>query len=349
MTGGGNNTQPAGNTTTVQKSEPWAGQQPYLTTGFQNAQTLYDTGGPQYYPGQTYAPATDAMNTALSRQVDLATAGNPITGAGQSAALNILSPEFLSSNPGNSLYSSLASGPAMQGAVTSAVQNATPGLLDTFTQGNRLNSPGAAYAVSQGLGNAAAPFVLAGQQAGAQGLSQNYSGAVQNQNQANLLAPQIQNLPYNDIQQLYGAGAQQQQLGQNTINDQISRYNYGQTQPYNLADWYNAAVGGSYGGTTTMESPYFKPPSNTFGDIMSGVTGLGGLGLMSYLALSDRRFKTDIKKIGATDNGVPIYRFRYIAGGPYFLGVMAQELEKVNPAAVHEINGVKLVDYAMVT
>lgn len=280
MDSGGGGSAPSGQTTTVQKADPWSGQQPFLSTGFQQVQDLYNTGGPQYYPGQTYAQPTDAQNTALTNQADLGNSGSPISGASQGAALNILDPNFLQSNPGNAGYQQLGNGQATQDAINSAVSKATPGLLDTFTQGNRLNSPGAAYAVSQGITSAAAPYVLQGQQTAAQGLSQNYQGAAQLQNQANLIAPQTQAMPYTDMSNAYNAGATMQSQNQAGINDQMTRYNYNQTLPYNMSDWYNAGVGGSYGGTQTLTSPYFSQPT---GGLMGALTGAVGGGALGYM------------------------------------------------------------------
>lgn len=273
--GGGGGQAPAGNTTTVQKSDPWSGQQPYLTTGFQKAQDLLNQGGPQYFSGQTYAGPTDAQNAAINAQISLASQGNPLTYAATGATLDKLSPDFMNANPGNQLYQNLGNGPALQGAINSAVQQATPGLLDSFTQGNRLNSPGAAYAVSQGVASAAAPYVLAGQQSAAQGLSENYNTAGQQQNQALLFAPQTAQMPYQDISNLYNAGATQQQQQQANINDQLARYNYQQTEPFNLLDWYNQQVSGTYGGTSTLTSPYFQQPGNAMGGALGGAA-LGG-------------------------------------------------------------------------
>lgn len=278
--GGGGSQQPSGSTTTVQKSDPWEGQQPFLKTGFEQAQNLYNQGGPQYYGGQTYAGMTDPQNQAIQAQIAQASGSNPLTDAATGSAINRFDPNYLTSNPGNAMYSALGNGDAMQGAVNSAVQRAAPGLLDSFTQGNRMNSPGAAFAISQGLGDAAAPYVFQGQQAAAQGISSNYNTAGQQQNQAMLMAPQLQQMPYSDISQLYGAGAAQQGEQQAQINDQMAKYNYEQTQPYNLLDWYNGAVGGSYGGTSTLTSPYFSQPSNPLGGALGGAALGGGLGYM---------------------------------------------------------------------
>lgn len=64
------------------------------------------------------------------------------------------------------------------------------------------------------------------------------------------------------------------------------------------------------------------------------------------MMMSDRRMKTDISRVGELDNGLPVYRFRYKHGGPMQIGVMAQDVEKVNPKAVAELGGIKHVNYA---
>lgn len=62
-------------------------------------------------------------------------------------------------------------------------------------------------------------------------------------------------------------------------------------------------------------------------------------------ALSDMRTKTNIKKVGTTDNGLPVYTYNYKTGGPTQMGVMAQDVEKVNPRAVANVGGLKMVNY----
>ena len=74
----------------------------------------------------------------------------------------------------------------------------------------------------------------------------------------------------------------------------------------------------------------------------SGAGGLGSIYALSML-MSDRRLKGNVKFIG-THKGYNIYSFDYIWGMPG-VGVMADEVEKVNPSAVFEVNGFKAVDY----
>lgn len=65
----------------------------------------------------------------------------------------------------------------------------------------------------------------------------------------------------------------------------------------------------------------------------------------ALMAMSDVRSKEQIVYQG-TKNGFNVYDFNYIGQQGRFRGVMAQEVEKVMPDAIHEINGIKHVDYS---
>lgn len=107
---------------------------------------------------------------------------------------------------------------------------------------------------------------------------------------------------------------------------------------------FASAIGGGVGGAIGGSAVAGMLPS-AWG-ITSGMGGLlgGGLGAAAGL-LSDRRFKTDIKAMGKLDNGLTVYRYRYKAGGPEMLGVMADEVKEVNPGAVQTVDGVDFVLY----
>jgi hypothetical protein len=77
---------------------------------------------------------------------------------------------------------------------------------------------------------------------------------------------------------------------------------------------------------------------------MGGLFGLLGAGI-SALPFSDRRLKTDIRRVGHTDDGVPIYAYRYVWGGPIQIGVMAQDVPQ---ARVKDPSGFYRVDYERV-
>ncbi|ATQ68819.1 MULTISPECIES: tail fiber domain-containing protein [Methylosinus] len=67
---------------------------------------------------------------------------------------------------------------------------------------------------------------------------------------------------------------------------------------------------------------------------------------------SDRRLKTDIVSIGETENGLKLYRFRYIGDDREFCGLMAQDLladERYRDAvALNKEGYYYCVDYAAV-
>jgi hypothetical protein len=74
-----------------------------------------------------------------------------------------------------------------------------------------------------------------------------------------------------------------------------------------------------------------------------GLFGLLGAGVSLF---SDRRLKRDIRRVGTLDNGLPVYAYRYVTGGPIMLGLMADEVADIIPEAVslHE-SGYAMVDY----
>lgn len=65
---------------------------------------------------------------------------------------------------------------------------------------------------------------------------------------------------------------------------------------------------------------------------MGGMFGLGGTlaaGAMKYglPLLSDRRAKEDIRRVGETDSGIPIYTYRYKGSDVSHMGVLADEVD----------------------
>ena len=106
----------------------------------------------------------------------------------------------------------------------------------------------------------------------------------------------------------------------------------------------------------------YKAQAQQWGGIASGLGSMAGGGA-SYInstssptfmglaggMLSDRRAKKNIKRVGQTDDGLPIYTYEYKDGGPTQMGVIAQEVAEVKPEAVvpHE-SGMLAVDYSKI-
>ena len=73
------------------------------------------------------------------------------------------------------------------------------------------------------------------------------------------------------------------------------------------------------------------------------------LGAMSCAptAVSDRRLKRNITKVGVLNGDIDLYRYQYLWGEEEFVGVMAQDLLGIRPdAVVQRDDGYLAVDYA---
>ena len=139
-----------------------------------------------------------------------------------------------------------------------------------------------------------------------------------------------------------------------------------QTSPYAALDqMYNIIGGNNWGNTSTGSNTGASTSDTTITpsmlSVIGGLLGSGGSLLGSSPSLfsggsgllglfSDARVKFDIEAIGALDNGLTVYRFRYL-WDPYTvrIGLMAQDVEQVNPDAVSTMDGIKLVDYDKAT
>lgn len=114
-----------------------------------------------------------------------------------------------------------------------------------------------------------------------------------------------------------------------------------------------AALGGQTQGSGTQNTESSKSLlSNIMGSITGGIGALGTTGafgsagwLTPLLLASDERVKEDIEPIGKTSDGQNLYSYRYIGDDETRVGLLAQEVEKRDPGAVHEIGGIKTVDY----
>jgi hypothetical protein len=75
----------------------------------------------------------------------------------------------------------------------------------------------------------------------------------------------------------------------------------------------------------------------------------GGIGSLLKFIPSDMRLKEDISPVGTLFDGTPVYGYRYKGAGAYHIGLMAEDVERMTPRAVIEINGYKAVDYRAAT
>lgn len=88
--------------------------------------------------------------------------------------------------------------------------------------------------------------------------------------------------------------------------------------------------------------------SNQASQTSGGGTDWGQIVSTGLKLFSDRSLKQDIKLVGE-ENGHNIYEFSYkLDPSKRFIGVMADEVEKITPDAVDIVDGYKAVDYNMI-
>jgi hypothetical protein len=237
---------PTGGQTVTSTTAPWSGQQPYLSYGFQQAQDLYNKGGPQYFAGNTLAPVSAETNQALDLQAQRALNGSPLTAAAQADALRTAQGNYLS-----------AGNPYMQNLFGSIANTVTPSVTGTFEGAGRYGSGAFANALSDALTNTAGNLAY-----------QNYSNERDKMMSADALAPTLANQDYTDIGQLAATGDARQQVAQQGINAAVDRYNYDQNLPYNALSNYMRMVQGNYGSSSTQTTQSYANP-------IAGALGLG--------------------------------------------------------------------------
>lgn len=228
----------------------------------------------------------------------------------------------------------------------------TPVNLDTATEG-KIDTLGRARLDPQ--------FAQAGEALDTQLLNKGIRPGSAAYNQAKTQFEQNKNDAYN---QLYlsgrGQGAQEALTERNQpINEisallgqtQISQPNFGNTPQPGVAptDYIGAQQQ-----SLNQQNLNYQSKVGQQNALMSGLFGLGsaGLGGWAYGGFkgSDRRTKENIKKVGKLNNGLPVYAYKYKAGGLMELGLMAQDVKKEIPEAVAtRPDGLMAVDYERAT
>lgn len=238
--------------------------QPYLTYGLGEAQRLYQTGGPQYYPGQTYVAPSTTTQTGLQALEQRAMAGSPLLAQAQQQLGQTIGGQYLGGNP----FLQGAFAPAAQMATT-AFNKAIGDISSQASKAGRYGSGAmerlqgsAANQLAQQLSNTAGTLAY-----------QNWADERARQQAATMAAPGISAADYQDIQNLLAAGqAREGYTGQQTQAD-IARFNFLQNQPYQNLQNYLSMVYGTPMGKVSTQTGY-ADTSNL--QNMLGIAAVGG-------------------------------------------------------------------------
>jgi len=261
--GGGGS--PSGNTTTVQKADPWEGIQPQLKQAAGDTQNLYNQGllKQQFFPGNTVAEFAPQQQQAIDLTTQRALNGSPLDTANQGMLKNTLNGDYL--DPSSNPYLKKTYDQASQ-----AVQGTVNG---SFGQGGRYGSGLNQDTLEKNLNNLATNIY-----------GGNYTNERNNQLKAGLEAPGAANQDYTNISALANAGAQVQGQNQANITDQMNRFNFNQQQPsQNIANYVGLlnGAGGQYGSSTATSPYYQNNMANILGTglgVAAGANALGGIG-----------------------------------------------------------------------
>ena len=225
--------------TTTANNEPWSGQAPFLTEGFNRAQFNLDSGAPQYYPGQT---VTDTSGQTAQGQFNA-------FDQGQRAFENnrfTMGGGYLD-----------AGNPHFQGMVGQIGQAIRPGIDSAFASAGRQGSGSHQNAFASSLADQAGRLAY-----------QNYNDERGRQ----IAAGQ----DYSASQAMMGVGAQMEAKQGEYLRDGAARWDFEQNRDSNqLAQYMNVVGNRSYGGQQTATQP--MQGNNGLATLGTGIAGLSAL------------------------------------------------------------------------
>lgn len=177
---------------------------------------------------------------------------------------------------------------------------------------------------------------MAGQSPGSAGILQGL-GAIPQILSSSLLPAQLTSM----------VGEQRQGMTQAQLSDTIQRYVNEQMLPFATAQDVAALAFGIPAGTTQTTA---KTSGGGGGGMQMLQSGMGMLSMLPMLmGLSDRRRKTNVKKVRTLSDGLGVYTYRLVGDIVDRVGLMAQEVIKKYPFAVsRNRNGYLRVDYSLV-
>lgn len=299
-------------TTQTQKATPFAPTIAPLTQGINQAQDLFNAGGFQVTPYQG----------------DWVADADPLTTQGQDGLIAGAQMQADRLNPVVDSIGNIANttqnfdfSQQRQNVIDAIMPSINASFAGSGMTGSTLHQANLAKGLAAGLGDAEAGFRA--QELAAQGQQMQAAGMM-----PGLLQSQL--APYTTMMDV---GGQRQAQNQAEIDATIQTDMLNQSAEATALRDYLAlmsGVGGQFGTNTGTQSQ--RP----------GLLAIGGAALQGASLMSDRRLKTDIERVGQTDGGTPIYRYRYKVGGPFHFGVMAQDVPE---AAVMTDSGYLAVRY----
>ena len=235
--GGGGGQQSSTTTTSIDPAI-----KPYVTYGLEEAKRLYETGSPQFFPGQTHVSPSEQTQQALKMAQERAMAGSPLTGAAQA--------ETLATIQGRGVN------PFLAGALEQTNRLSGEDYLRNIQKlQSGASSMGRYGSAAQGqlTGQAQDVYARALAEQGGQLAYQSAEAERQRQMAAVGAAPQMAQADYADIQRLLSVGGAREAQSAAELQDAMNRFNFQQNLPQmKLSQYANLYSTAPQGGTTTQ-------------------------------------------------------------------------------------------------
>jgi len=235
--GGGGGKQDSTTTTSIDPAI-----KPYVTYGLEEAKRLYETGSPQFFPGQTYVSPSEQTQQALQMAQERAMAGSPLTGAAQA--------ETLATIQGRGVNPFLAG--ALEQTNRLAGEDYLRNMQKLQSGASSMGRYGSA-AQNQLTGQAQDVYARALTEQGGQLAYQSAEAERARQMAAVGAAPQMAQADYADIQRLLSVGGAKEAQGAAELQDAMNRFNFQQNLPQmKLSQYANLYSTAPQGSTTTQ-------------------------------------------------------------------------------------------------
>jgi hypothetical protein len=336
------------NSTSQSTSAPSPLLQPYLKSIVERMGGYIDR-KPTLYLDSFTAPPSQGTNQAVAGLEDYGRTG---LGGGGTMPINA----DLVNRTLRGDYLDLSKGPmdaAIRASIAPALEAFTdstlPALRSTFASAGR---PGAGLegdAIQKAMLGLNRSTQETGAKIGADFWNQERSRQLQTQG----MLPTFQNIELQRLGALGQGGAMRDAYNQRARDEAVMRYNYNNEGGdldflTNLSQRLLAAYpGGQTSGTSFGYGT--GGGGGGFGSILGAGMGIAGLGLQALplFGFSDERLKDVEGRVGYTDEGLPLYLYRYKGEDQPRIGPMAQEVAQVKPEAVaRHPSGYLAVDYA---
>lgn len=146
---------------------------------------------------------------------------------------------------------------------------------------------------------------------------------------------------------LFGLGSQSLQNQLAVRNAPISEFNALSGVPGATATALTPDISGAFGQQLNSQLAGYNANVASNNATTSDAASL----IMLAAMFSDKRLKEDIKQVGKTDAGLPVYTYRFKGDTRTQMGVMAQDVEKEQPHAAFSLGspaGPKMVNYGAI-